>query len=152
MKEFQVEANFTFVDIKGNKKFPVLPLDEDGKVADGTYERTCQNTKSQKATARGTIELFETAEEIIDSDMSEEAHVGLVNESLIVRARKKLGAGLKKDYETPEQRETREKREKDQRGIYVADKMEEWEAANPDEDLPIELFKQWREEARELYS
>lgn len=151
MRSFQLEANFTFIDVKGNKKFPALPAGEDGLVADGTYERTCPNTKSQKATARGTIELFETVDEIIDT-LEETVHVELVNDSLKKRGHKKLSDALHQDYETAEAKERREKREKDARAIYVADRMEAWEEANPDQDLPIELFKTWREEARELYS
>ncbi len=148
-KTVQIRAQFRFNDGDKAKKpyrWEAIPMDDEGVIEDGTYEPKCSATGGQKAVDYKTIEVPTTAEEV--AEIPEEVQVELIGECLVGRAKKKQADALRESYESPTQRQNREKREKAARMEYLGEKMEAYAEANPDEMPPTELFQQWQQEAR----
>ncbi len=145
----QIKAEFRFNDGDGSKpyKWKPIPVDKAGTVEDGTYETDCVKSQAQKAVVFETIVLPTTLEDL--EEIPEEVQIELTREAIRSRKLISLGKDLRKKYESPQQRENREKKESASRKEYLGDKMEAFSDANPGEMPDAALFMTWKAEAEE---
>jgi hypothetical protein len=148
MKDIQIRAQFRFND--GNValkpyKWEVIPMDDDGIIADSTYEPKCLATGAQKAVDYLTVSIPTTEEEVSEIEM--DTQIQLIGEAYLTRAKKKQADGLRESYESPQQAANREKREAAARREYLGEKMLSFTEANPGEMPDASLFATWTEEA-----